>query len=194
MSRRRCVATAALVAVASCSHSPTAAPAPDTSTTPATPAAASPPVPTGTRNGRPTAALPQAGDVDRRSPDAVSEAALTALYSYDTALDRSPADAARRALPWLSPALAQSIRTAQPAPPGASWTIWSAHHAVITARLAPGHDDRPADTATDAYRQYTVELIPRGRDKWQGPPEVTTVFLQLTQGTDGWNVEALTPR
>lgn len=188
MSRRRCVAVAALAAVASCSHSPTGAPpAPGSSTTPITTATASP-------LGPATADLPSAGHVDRRSPDAVAAAALTALYSYDTDVDRGPADAARRALPWLSPAFAQSIRTAQPSPPDATWTTWSAHHAVITPRLALGHDDRPADTATDTYRQYTVELVPRGRDRWQGTPGVAIVFLQLTRGADGWSIEALTPR
>lgn len=194
-SRRRCVAAAALVAAASCSHSPARAPvAPGASTTTTTLAAASVPGPTATGNGRSTAPLPQAGKVDRRNPDAVAAAALTTLYSYDTAVDRGPADAARRAFQWLSPALAESIRTAQPGSPGATWTLWSAHRAVISAKIAPGHDDRPADTPTDAYRQYTVELVAHGRDKWQGPPEVTTVFLQLSWGTNGWSVEALTPR
>jgi hypothetical protein len=99
------------------------------------------------------------GGVDGDQPEAVAAWVLTAWYSYDTALDTSPSDTARRALPWLTPTLAAIVRQAAPvAAPGATWTRWTKAHAYATVHLTASSEDHPPDTALVAYRAYLVDL------------------------------------
>lgn len=199
MNGRTHAAAATLLVLTACSSTPTApgpatgrpaGPPGTTAASTAAPATALPPT-----RGVPAVELPRPAAVDRQIPDAVAYAALTALYSHDTAVDHGPGDAARRALPWLSAGFARTVRTAPPtAPPGATWSTWSRHHAVITPQLAAGHDDRPTDTAASAHRQYTVERQPRGRDGWRGQPNRNVVFVLLTRDQEGWSVAEVNSR
>lgn len=143
----------------------------------------------------PTPPPQPAASVDRRDPDAVAVAALTALYSYDTTVDRRPADAARRARPWLSASFRSSITSLPPqSGPGATWSTWAAHRAIVHTTVTPGSDARPDNLATRTYRQYLVTLTPRGRDGWRGPARRITVFLALDRTTTGWAVSTVMPR
>lgn len=151
------------------------------------------PRPTGT-GGSPAASQPVADAVDRSNADAVAEAALIVMYSYDTTIDNGPNDTARRALPLLSEQFAVSVTQDRPVSgAGATWTEWAEHAAYVTPVLTPGADERPPDSATTARRQYQVSLSPTGPDGWIGEQEEETVFVTLTnesaEGTSRWAVE-----
>lgn len=176
---------AALLSLSGCTHFPTAGPVAE-DTRPTAGAAASP------ARDRPSSELDGG---NQASPDAIARAAITALYGYDACADRSPSSAALRASRWMSPTLAAAVRGAPSiSPADAEWTTWAEHRALITPQLAPGHDDRPADTARVAYRQYAVALDPRGRDGWQGPRRTVVVFVRLTRTRAVWSVDQVLPK
>jgi hypothetical protein len=97
-----------------------------------------------------------------------------------------------RALPYLSPSAASQIQHEPPhAPlPGA----WRRHRAYGRVHLRQDHDSGgPADTTTEAYRQWTLTIIPTGRDGWHGTEFTTTAFVSLTRPTAGppWRITDL---
>jgi hypothetical protein len=149
------------------------------------------------RAGRPAAAvrLPDPAAVDRRSPEAVATAALTALYSYDTAVDTGPADADRRALPWLSPRTATAVQDARPiASAGAEWTRWTRHRAIVTPVLGPSRGRPPRghrDPRSPAVHRHPH---PRGRGGWRGSTSQLVAFVVLTHGSTGWAVDQVLPQ
>jgi len=155
---------------------PPAAPASAATTHPATPQPAASP----SRLGTP-------------GPDRVAVAAITALRTVDTSRDRSPRDAAARALPLLGGQLAEDVAAAgPPSGSGADWARWAAHGARTVVAATPGADSgAPPDTAAVVYRQYTVTVTPVGRDNWQGSALTYVVFATLTHGPAGWRVTAL---
>ncbi|WP_157254805.1 hypothetical protein [Nonomuraea typhae] len=158
-------------------------------TSPAPAASPTRPIPLPLPSSRPAAA-----GTDDTAPDAVSAAALTAMWSIDTATDHDPRAAALRASPWLSPAYLAALRSDPSPGTDATWTTWAAHRARTQVNLAPGHDQRPADTATTAYRQWSLTITPVGRDGWRGPPSDLTAFATLTREHHGatWKVAAIT--
>ncbi|MGW3200124.1 hypothetical protein ACWDBD_37270 [Streptomyces sp. NPDC001118] len=199
--RRTVVAAAAAVtlATAGCSNSShTAAKPADTAARPG-PAAGgtgstSPrPLPPGT-SGTPPVPLPAASAVKRDDPDAVSQAAVTIQWTMDTAIDTSQHDAELRSGAFLDPAYLATIKKNPPmAAPGAQWMEWASHRAYTTVTTKALHDERPADTATQARRQWLVTATPHGRDHWTGRPVTNTVFVTMTRsGTGPWRVSAIT--
>lgn len=196
-------AAAMLFALAACGTTPTdqaAEPAtPDSlsaaapssaSTEPSEPAEA---YPSGS-TGNPRASIPDSDTVNGQDPDAVAKAALSVMYASDTRIDTTPHDATVRATPYLTPTYAAVLKEAQPhAAPGAQWQNWTDHHAYTTADVTSAEDaGRPADTATDAYRQYTVAATAHGDDGYRDTEQVGTAFVQLTR-TNGkpWKVSTL---
>lgn len=149
-------------------------------------------IPTG-RRGVPGGGLPPTATLTDPSPDVVGAAGLRAYYGSDTALDVSPVDAARRALPWTTGQLTDATRDYHPvAGPGAVWNGWAAHRAYVTVDPARAYDDgAPADTASTAYREYVLTLTPHGRDRWVGPTVTYTTFLTLTKTPAGWRIATL---
>ena len=126
-------------------------------------------------------------------PDRVAAAAITALRTVDTTRDRTPSDAAARALPLLGGQLAADVAAAgPPSGSGADWALWAAHRAHTVVTATPGADSgAPPDTAAVVYRQYTVTVTPVGRDHWQGSALTYVVFATLTRGPAGWRVTAI---
>lgn len=162
---------------------------------PSNPQAGSP-QPTG-EAGEPKGGIPSPGDVDRTDATAVSKAALTALSTYDTAIDRSRNDAGRRvaAAGWCTaPYAAQLKAAANQAAPGGSWSTWTQHKAYTKATLQETAEaGRPQDTATTAYRQWTITVTPHGRDGWIGPAETSAAFVELTRAAAGqpWHLNSV---
>lgn len=150
------------------------------------------PLPTGTA-GTPRGSVPDTRTLRSASPDVVAAAGLSAYYSWRPAQgDTTRADAARRALPWLTGQLEQATRDYQPhAAPGADWNSWAAHHATLTVRVAPGADDgRPPDTATTAARQELVTITPTATG-WTGAPVQFVDYVTLTRTPRGWRISTL---
>lgn len=146
--------------------------------------------------GTPAGGLPGSRTLTSRDPDVVAVAGLTAYYSADTAIDRSPADPQRRALPWTAGQLAAGIAAYRPvAAPGATWNSWAAHRAHTTVTATRAYDDgAPADTASTAYRQFVVTITPHGRDHWTGPPVTHTDFVLMRRTSSGWRIADLTEK
>ncbi len=143
------------------------------------------------RAGTPAGGIPPATTLTSPDPDVVARAALTATWTSDTALDTSPADAARRALPWLGGALARTVAAAaRPIAPGATWNTWAAHHAHTVVVVAPVSDEHPPDTASTADREYLLTVTPVGPG-WHGTPAIAVVNLQLTRTGHSWRVTQL---
>ncbi|MEU1132622.1 hypothetical protein ABZ383_22635 [Streptomyces sp. NPDC005900] len=155
------------------------------------------PLPAG-RTGTPHGGIRSPDSVDQADPTAVSRAALIVMFSYDTALDTSHNDAARRAADagWCTPEYAAELRAASAySGPGAEWTRWAQHRAYGVPKLTAVREaGQPRDTATNAYRQWIVSVTPTGRDKWRGRPHVTTAYAHLTRPATGkpWRLATVT--
>ena len=156
---------------------------------PATPA----PTPGASTRPSPNAGLPGTATLTSPDPGVVAVAALTVAYSADTVTDTSPLDAQRRALPWFGGGYTAALRAANDAAagPGAAWNSWSAHRAHLAVHVAAAADDRPADTATTADRQYLLTQTPTGPG-WTGPVVSIAVYVGLTRTPGGrWQVTEL---
>lgn len=143
--------------------------------------------------GTPRPGLPK--NVDANSADAVSQAALTVMWTMDTAIDVSQHDAILRALPYLTPEYAAEIVATPPrSGPGAEWQSWADHKAWTTVTLESAAEfGRPTDNATTAYRQWSVTATPQGFGGWTGEPVVLAAFVVLTRASAGasWKVSVV---
>jgi len=148
----------------------------------------------------PKGGVPEPGDVDQKSADEVGKGALTAMWTYDTAVDSSPQDAGVRAADagWLTGAYARQLRRHSPrSAPGAQWEKWSQHRAYTTVELARTEDAaKPDDTGTVAWRQWTLTATPHGRDGWKQKPTTAVAYVHLVRSaTDKpWRVSEVTVR
>jgi hypothetical protein len=165
--------------------------------TPASPGEAAP-LPTGSEGTPPEGDVPRPADVDRRNADAVGRGALTVMWTYDATVDSGPHDAGLRAADagWLTKAYAARLRTHRSrSAPGAQWREWADHraHTVVTLRKTEDAA-KPADTGTEAWRQWTVTATPSGRDGWQGEPTTVVAYVRLTRtaADETWRVADVT--
>ncbi|MEV2246466.1 hypothetical protein [Streptomyces sp. NPDC049970] len=139
-------------------------------------------------------------DVDLTDADAVSEGAITALWTFDTTVDQGPHDAELRTAEagWLTDAYADRLRARPPRPvSGAQWQEWADHDARTTVAADKTEDAaRPPDGDTEAWRQWTVTATPSGSKGWVGDPVVVAVYAQLTRAAPGkpWRVADVTVR
>ncbi|MGI5347353.1 hypothetical protein ACQEU8_04070 [Streptomyces sp. CA-250714] len=148
----------------------------------------------------PKGGVPQPEDVDRTDADAVSKGALTAMWTYDTAIDRGPADAGVRTADagWLTPSYAGQLRERRArSGPGAQWGTWAKHRAYTKVSLTKTEDAAmPDDTDTVAWRQWTVAPTPHGRDGWTQEPTSVVAFVHLVRKSADapWQVADITAR
>ncbi len=198
-----CGVLSAVLLAASCGlapHDDPKGPGPATpspvSSQPAAPVSEPPepaPLPAGA-SGTPRPGIPDPQRVDGQDATAVGRAALTVMWTFDTALDVSQHDASLRALPYLTPEYGEEVRnTPRRAAPGADWNLWSSHHAYTTAELTPADDaGRPADTAAQSVHTFVITATPHGDNGWTGPAVTATAFVQLTRaGSQPWKVAAV---
>jgi hypothetical protein len=152
------------------------------------------PVPPG-RAGVPAAGLVDPRTVNQSSVNAVASAALTATYRMDTAIDHSPRDAALRAKPFLSVALANELAQPMPGGGGAEWNTWALHRAYtkVLAITDVTEAGAPPDSATQAARTLQVTYQAVGRDSWRGPKLTSTAFLALERSSKAspWRLSAV---
>ncbi|MEU7230048.1 hypothetical protein [Streptomyces chrestomyceticus] len=176
---------------------PTRAAAPSSPPTKAAEPTSEPPEPSPLPSGAastPRAGLPDPKKVNGQDPSAVGAAALTTMWTFDTAHDVSQHDATVRAIPYTTPKYGQGIRDTPPrSAPGAEWQRWATHHAYTKVTLTPSQDaGAPEDTPTDAYRTWTVTSTPHGDDGWTAEPTAVTAFVHLTRaGSAPWRVNAV---
>lgn len=162
--------------------------------TPSASRTAAPGSPASRPTGTPKGGTPRPGDVEQTDADAVSRGALTALWTFDTAVDRGPHDAELRTADagWLTKAYADRLRSRRPqSVPGAQWQEWVRHRAYGTVELEKAEEAaKPADTGTEAWRQWTVTTTPSGRDRWTGEAVPVAAYVHLTRTAAGtaWRV------
>jgi len=187
-------ATVLTIALVGCSTQTTSAPHATAATPSLTNSLNAQPVPTGT-TGRPRGTVIDPATVDRRNADAVATAAAATMYSYDTTIDNSPMDAARRAKPWLTASYAAAVAQPMPGGGGADWLTLAQHTGYTTASVADAHDDgAPPDDPTHASRQRVVTVTTYGTNGWTVPPTVRTVFVNLVRATSSapWQISGVT--
>lgn len=130
-----------------------------------------------------------AAGVNRADPDAVSAAVLTTFFTADTTTDQSPNAAAARAVALLTPAYATAVVSSPPVRgPGAQWSDWATRGVRLVPTLQPLPDDRPADSATTAYRIYLVTQTPTTANGQALAPVVVVAYVQLLATASGWAV------
>ncbi|MDV6263901.1 hypothetical protein [Rhodococcoides yunnanense] len=138
----------------------------------------------------PTAAtaLPDiAAGVDRQDPDSVATAALTVWFTWNTAVDDGPNDAAARTAPLLTSDYAREITsTTAQSSPGAQWLGWAASGAVLTPDLVADDEPVPPQTDSTAYRSYRVTQTVDG-----APVSERVVAMILRRGPGGWEVSRI---
>lgn len=136
----------------------------------------------------PATELPDvAAGVDRQDPDSVATAALTVWFTWNTAVDAGPNDAAARTAPLLTSDYAREITssTAQSSP-GAQWLDWAADGAVLTPDLVADDEPVPPQTDSVAYRAYRVTQRIDG-----SPVSERGVALILRRGPNDWEVSRI---
>ncbi|MFJ2561317.1 MULTISPECIES: hypothetical protein [unclassified Streptomyces] len=160
-------------------------------------ATAAPEQPRATELRQPKGGIPSPGGVDQADAGAISRAALTALMTYDTTVDSSRTEASLRtaAAGWCTASYGATLRaTTSRSGTGAAWATWASHRAYTTVELTPADEaGRPADTATTAYRQWSMTVTPKGRDGWTGAPEQYAAFVELVRAAPGapWRLNSL---
>lgn len=172
-------------AVAACGAENPPAPAPATSVPP--PQAARP-APSSTSD-------PTTPAVRRSSIEAVARWVVETMYSANTSVDPGPNAAARRAVPLLTTEFAEGVLNSPPLrAPGAQWNTWAARKVRLEPKIRAITDDRPTDSAKQAYRIYEVTQIPKAADCATLAPVVVTVYVLLRKGADGWAVQSVDER
>jgi hypothetical protein len=115
------------------------------------------------------------------------------LWAGDARTDTTPADPARRAAAWLTPAALVQV-TAAPAV-DAYWLDLIAHTGRVLAAVQDVDDlvGTPPDTATTAVRVRGVALSAISEDGWTGPEQYVVATLHLTRAGEGdpWLVDQI---
>lgn len=147
--------------------------------------------------GVPRGLTPAQRRADRRSADAVAAAFVVRLELWDSALDRRPNDAARRAAAYATPVLRSRMLAAEPdGPPGERWNALVSHHGwtTVTTRLGGLGENSPT-SATTATRAVTPVLVDHGTDGWTSDPEAPGTYIVVLHraGRDrAWAVNSYT--
>lgn len=134
--------------------------------------------------------------VDRSDPEQLAQAAVQVWFTWDTAVDDGPNDAAARTAPLLTPAFADSLFATGSNSPGGQWLTWAAADAVVTPtwRLLP--DQGAPQSADRKYFVYEVQQTARTPDGNQiGAPAITSAWvICVRSGDDFWEVSQLAQR
>jgi hypothetical protein len=115
------------------------------------------------------------------------------MWTVDAAIDQGQQDAYLRAIGYLTAGYAATIRAQ---PPQFAPAPWRDHRAYSRLRLKPlrREEGAPADTPTTAYRQWSLTVLPTGRDGWRGRRTTAVLFVTLTRPGPGspWRISGIT--
>ncbi|TWE07367.1 hypothetical protein [Rudaeicoccus suwonensis] len=136
--------------------------------------------------------------VDRHDSSAVALEVAIVSACWDTALDKTPMDAQRRAIPLLTPRLAAVLSAPLGGNGGGDSTGWAdlvARHGwmSVTATIADEDGGIP-DTQTTA--KHEVLVIAAGHAKgWTGDQQTSLEIVTMTRATSAapWQVLSMTP-
>jgi hypothetical protein len=137
--------------------------------------------------GQPRGTVVPPRSVDQTDPDAVTTAVLATLWSHDTTLDTSPADAARRAARWLTPRYARLVAQPPSSGMGAQWHTWATRRAYTRVRV-----DQVTrvgtDTTTRVTRRARLTRTLHGDKGRATTLDPLTVTADLTRRGQHWRV------
>lgn len=169
-------------ATATAAHTPGATSSPQISGPVASGPAGPTRVPVGP-SGSPRAKIPKPAKVDGHNAAAVAHAYTVTAWSWDTRLDESPNDAARRATRWMSKDLAAAFATPLPGDGGAAW-----RHLAAVKGYTSVHAVQVADAGSHSgYRAVVPERVTLTRHrrggKRLGTPDTFLVLVTLVRET-----------
>ncbi|MYV31785.1 MULTISPECIES: hypothetical protein [Rhodococcus] len=157
-------ASAVAIALAGCSSGTEGtATGPSTTTTGARAQQWSPNETSAAESTRPAATVPehapeQVAIVDRSDPAAVADAVVTTWFTWNTADDRGPNDAAARTGDLLTERFLGDVTGTTPTgSPGGQWLEWAAKDAQVWPTVSSVPNQGAVDTATAVHRMYQVE-------------------------------------
>ncbi|MFF2088599.1 hypothetical protein ACFVVM_32850 [Nocardia sp. NPDC058176] len=116
-----------------------------------------------------------------------AQMALSAMFSWQPAVDDSPGTALSRAMPWLTGELAEAA-AAGPATgvrPLAEWDGWRRSGDIVTAIVDA---DQPKTTADETVLAATVRQIVLHRDGSQTPYQRMDVTATVVKTPQGWRL------
>jgi outer membrane murein-binding lipoprotein Lpp len=149
----------------------------------------------------PTAPTPQstlsrdAENLDRSDPELVALTAVKIWFTWDTAADTGPNDAAARAAPLLTGAFADSLFATGSNSPGRQWLTWSEQDAVVTPTIRLMPDQGAPQSAGRKYYVYEVIQTARTPEGNQiGTPVTTSAWVICVRNGPSWEVSQLAQR
>lgn len=123
----------------------------------------------------------------------VARQAMTAMWSWQPAVDARTADGLTRARPWFSDSLvASTLSTATPERgPGWQWEQWRSEGTRVSADVSIGCSGCPPDVPDRISRVATIEQIAVKTDGTSKPGDTVTIWLTMTREPVGWRVNEL---
>lgn len=119
--------------------------------------------------------------------------AMTAMWSWQPAVDASSAEGLTRARPWFSDSLvASTLSTAAPERgPGWQWEQWRTEGTRVSADVSIGCSGCPPDEPDRISRVATIHQTAIKTDGTSKPGDTVTIWLTMTREPAGWRVNEL---
>lgn len=146
---------------------------------------------------RPQATVPeqapeQVANVDRSDPAAVADAVVTTWFTWNTAVDRGPNDAAARTGELLTDNFLTDVTGTTPTgSPGGQWLAWAAKEAQVWPTVSSVANQGAQDTATTVHRMYQVEQTAVAADGSIAGVDTLIVAVLVVNRSGQWSVDAV---
>ncbi|MFI7166921.1 hypothetical protein ACIBM3_31150 [Rhodococcus erythropolis] len=143
-----------------------------------------------------TSPFPTDDNTPKTDSDLAEDAArqaMTAMWSWQPAVDASTADGLTRAWPWFSDSLvASTLSTAKPERgPGWQWEQWRSEGTRVLADVSIGCSGCPPDEPDRISRVATIHQTAIKTDGTSKPGDTVTIWLTMTREPAGWRVNEL---
>lgn len=127
--------------------------------------------------------------VDERNPTSVAHKAVVTAWTWDSAIDHAPQDAARRAARWMTPDEAARAVQARTNAASDRWLQVATEQGwtSVVATLIP--EDEAPDSVDAAGRLFRLVVTPHDRSGTALPAWSVTVAVSVFRSVDGtWRV------
>jgi hypothetical protein len=143
-----------------------------------------------------TSPFPTDDNAPKTDSDLAEDAArqaMTAMWSWQPAVDASTADGLTRARPWFSDSLvASTLSTGTPERgPGWQWEQWRTEGTRVSADVSIGCSGCPPDEPDQISRVATIHQTAIKTDGTSKPGDTVTIWLTMTREPVGWRVNEL---
>ncbi|MBT2266025.1 hypothetical protein [Rhodococcus erythropolis] len=129
---------------------------------------------------------------DTERAENIARQALSVVFTWYPATDRSSTDGYTRAREWLTDTLAQTllVDTHTERGPGAQWSQWASDNAKVVADVTLGCSGCPPDTDTLIHRVASIHQTAITENETSTVPD-TTVWVTLTKGGGPWLLDTI---